>query len=43
MLLIIEKGIRGRICNAIHRYVKDHNKNKEFFYLNYRGLNNLYG
>ena len=43
MLLIVEKGIRGGICNAIHRYVKDHNKNKEFFYLNYRGLNNLYG
>ena len=36
MLLMIEMGIRGGICNSIHRYVKannkytkDHDKNKE--------------
>ena len=36
MLLMIEKGIIGGICHAIHRhakannkYIKDHDKNKE--------------
>ena len=27
MLLMAEKGIRGRICHAIHRYAKANNKN----------------
>ena len=26
MLLIVEKGIRGGICHAIHRYAKTNNK-----------------
>ena len=26
MLLMVEKGIRGRICHAIHRYAKANNK-----------------
>ena len=26
MLLMVEKGIRGRICQAIHRYAKANNK-----------------
>ena len=26
MLLIVEKGIRGRICHALHRYAKVNNK-----------------
>ena len=26
MLLMIEKGIRGGICHAIHRYAKAYNK-----------------
>ena len=26
MLLIVEKSIRGGICEAIHRYVKTNNK-----------------
>ena len=26
MLLMIEKGIRGRTCRAIYRYVKANNK-----------------
>ena len=26
MLLMIEKGIRGRICHAIHRHAKPNNK-----------------
>ena len=26
MLLIVEKGIRGGICHAIHRYAKANNK-----------------
>ena len=36
MLLMVEKGIRGRICHAIHRYakanykyMKNYNKNIE--------------
>ena len=28
MLLMVEKGIRGRICHAIHRYAKSNNKYK---------------
>ena len=39
---MIEKSIRSRICNAIHRYAKannkymnDHNENKESCYLKY--------
>ena len=50
MLLIVEKGIRGGICHAIHRnveannkYTKVHNKSKELSYLKYWNVNNLYG
>ena len=42
MLLMIEKSIRGRICNAAHHYTKANNKymqdydeNKQSSYLNY--------
>ena len=50
MLLMIEKGINGGICHAIHQYVKANNKymkdydeNKESSYLEYCHVNNLYG
>ena len=50
MLLMEEKGIRGGICYAIHRYVKsnkkymnDYGKNKESPYLEYWEVNSLYG
>ena len=50
MLLMIEKGIRGRIVHAIHRYAKANNKyiqnynqNIESLYLMYLDANNLYG
>ena len=50
MLLTVEKGIRGGICHAIHRYaeannkyVKSYNKNKESSFLEYLDANNLYG
>ena len=50
MLLMVEKSIRGGICQAIHRYakatnkyVKDHDKNKELSYLRYSDINNLHG
>ena len=50
MLLMVEKGIRGGICHAIHRYVKKNNKymrnydeNEESSFLEYLNANNLYG
>ena len=50
MLLMAEKGIRGRICHAIHRhtkannkYIKNYYKNIESSYLMYLDANNLYG
>ena len=48
MLLMIKKGIRGRICNAAHHYAKANNKymqdydeNKQSSYLNYQDVNNF--
>ena len=50
MLLMIEKGTRGRICHTIHRYAKANNKymknyDEDFIssYLMYLDTNNLYG
>ena len=50
MLLMVEKGIRGGICQVIHRYVKEnnkymknHNKNIASSYLMCLDANNLYG
>ena len=50
MLLIVEKRIRGGICNTIYRYaktnnkyMKDYDKNKEWLYLDYLNVNSLYG
>ena len=50
MLLMVEKGIRGGICHAIHRYakasnknMKNYEKNKESSYIQYLDANNLYG
>ena len=48
-LLIVEKGIRGGICHAIHRNakanrknMKNYDKNKESPYLNHWDANNFY-
>ena len=47
MLLMIEKGIRGGICPATHRYAKFDNKyikdydNKESSYFKYWDLNRI--
>ena len=50
MLLMVEKGIRGGICHAIHRYAKAnssymkiYDKNIELSCLMYLDTNNLYG
>ena len=50
MILMIEKGIRGRICQATHRYakannkyIKNYDKNIESFYIEYLDANSLYG
>ena len=47
---MFEKGIRGGMCHPINRYanakkkyLKDYKKNKESSYLEYWGVNNLYG
>ena len=49
MLLMVEDGLRGGICHAIHRYAKANNKymkyydkNKESSYVQYFNANNLY-
>ena len=49
MLLMVEKGIRGRICYSIYRYakannkyMKDYDKNKELPCIQYWDVNNLY-
>ena len=50
MLLMVEKGIRGGIYQAIHRhgkannkYMKNYNKDVILSYLMYLDANNLYG
>ena len=50
MLNLLEKGIRGGMCQASYRYVKPNNKymknydkNKESSFLIYDDANNLYG
>ena len=50
MLLMVGKGIRGRICHAIQRYakanklyIKNYDKNIESSYLMFLNANNLYG
>ena len=49
-LLMFENGIRGGMCNAIHRYakannkyMKNYNKNAESSFIEYLDANNLYG
>ena len=50
ILLMVGKGIRKRICHAIHRYarankkyMKGYDRNKESSYLKHWNANNLYG
>ena len=50
MLLMVEKGTRGRMCEAVPRYAKANNKHMKNYdkntassYLAYLDANNLYG
>ena len=50
MLLMIEEGIRGGICHAVHRYakanneyMKDYDESKEPSYIQCLDANNLFG
>ena len=50
MLLMVEKGIRGGVCTAIHqcvkansKYMNNYDKNYESSYLKYWNVNNSYG
>ena len=50
MLLMVEKGITGGMCHAIHgyaeannKYMKTYDKSKESSYIQYLHANNLYG
>ena len=51
MLMMVEKGIRGGICQAVYRYAKANNKymekeydeNIELSHLGYLDANNLFG
>ena len=47
---MIEEGVRGGICHAVHRfakanntYMKNYDKSKESSYIQYLDANNLYG
>ena len=47
---MVEEGIRGGICHAVHRYpkanneyMKDYHESKESSYIQYLDANNLYG
>ena len=48
MLLMVEEGIRGGLCQAVYRYakanskyMKNHNKSIKSSYLKYLDTNNL--
>ena len=50
MLLMVEEGIRGGMCHAIHRhakannkYMKNYDEKEESSYIQYSDANNLYG
>ena len=50
MILMVEKGIGGGICNSLHwytkannKYMSDYDENKESSYINYWDMNHLYG
>ena len=50
MLMMIEKGIRGGMCQAVYRhakannkYMKNYDKDIESLYLEYSDANNLRG
>ena len=50
MLIMVGKRIRGGLCHEIHwdakakyKYMKDYDKKKEYSYLTYWYVNNLYG
>ena len=49
MLVTVEKGIKGGMCHAIHKYaeannkyMKNYNKSKDYSHLMYLDANNIY-
>ena len=50
MLLMVEEGIRGGMCHAIHRrakannkYMKNYDEDEDSLYIQYLDASNLYG
>ena len=50
MILMLEKGVRAGIFHSIYqyskankKYMKGYDKNKELSYIQFWGVNNLYG
>ena len=43
MLLMVEEGIRGGMCQTIYKYMENYDKNIKSSYVVHLDANNLYG